>query len=90
MKDLRRCYNTKSCLEKLAAEASARARLSRKTAAKPTAAKDDAAKIIGVAEANGCVEFGRAWVQRFGGGFAEFRKALAWKLDHDQWVASLR
>jgi hypothetical protein len=79
MKDLRRCYNTKSCLEKLAAVARERA-LSRRNAAahKPTA-NYDAARIIGVAIANNAERFGREWVRHGFGDFAAFRKALAWK-----------
>jgi hypothetical protein len=78
-------------MEKLVAQAKARAQSGRNaTARKPVAAKDQSAKILGVAEANGCAEFGRLWVHRFGSDFAAFRKALAWKLDHDRFVASLR
>jgi hypothetical protein len=90
MEKSERCFNVKT-LERLAAEASQRAAKARRsiTASKPVA-KDDTAKILGVAAANGCAEFGRLWVQRFGSDFASFRKALAWKLDHDRFVASLR
>jgi hypothetical protein len=42
---------------------------------KPTT-KDESAKIVGVASANGCPEFGRLWVQRFGADFASFKRPL--------------
>jgi hypothetical protein len=78
-------------MEQLVLEAAARFKATRSAAPiKPTAVRDDRAAILGISSAHNCEAFGRAWLAHKMGNLAEFRQALAAKLAHDKWAASLR
>jgi hypothetical protein len=76
----RRCYNTKSGLQKLVADARSRAQSRRNTAArKPTATKDssDPELITAIAECRACPGYGQFWIKHKLGTLNEFKAALA-------------